>query len=124
MHKQRTSQIMKKKIPNKPTGPPEQTTVHILPDEGVIPTIGSEAIFYGQIIGLSVGLCKGDLNAYALFLSDDGKASIWIVPDHELFLKLSDCLNWMNKMRTENGTDYGWNQLWIGYEEEWETFTI
>jgi len=126
---------MKKKMPNKPIGPPTELpggTTHILPDEGVIPMIGPEPRFYGQIIGLSVGLqvphlgggSHTDLRSYAIFQTSPEVAAIWIVPDYGLFSKLSECLNWMCKARYEHGTDYGWQQLWIELREDWEIYTV
>ena len=116
---------MKKKILNKPTGPPESSCLHILPDEGAIPVIGSKEKFYGYIVGLGVGLSysgahysepQHDTNCYVMF-EYNGKGQIWRVPDYDLFVELGKHLNGMAYYRFDQPDDYGYSKLWIGKTE-------
>lgn len=127
---------MKNKKITKPPNPQsiDPPAVHILPDWGKVPTIGPDLKFYGQIMGLAVGLRYPEMNkgvenldprSYALFQPSSGLASVWIIPDQELFLKLSESLNWMSELRFKHGTDYGSNAFWIGMGDTgWDVYTI
>jgi hypothetical protein len=80
-----------------------------------ISTIGPEEKFYGYITGLGVENDRDDgtvpSRLYATF-EYNGKATVWIVPDHELFAILSRHLCDMAFYRNE-GECYGISKLWI-----------
>ncbi len=82
-----------------------------------LPTIGEEAHFYGYITGVGVERCPEPGNDQIPQRLDatfeyNGKTSVWIVPDHDLFKQLAKHLVDTAVMRNEHG-DYGYAKLWI-----------
>ena len=82
--------------------------------------IGSEAKFYGYIVGLFLepnpDSGNDRLRLFATF-EYSGNQTTWEVPDHELFRILSGHLSDNAQMRNEHG-EYGYSKLWIEKKAE------
>jgi len=87
----------------------------------LLPIIGIEARFYGYITvsGLRTVPSRAVNQFPRLYATSqyNGKTSVWILPDHELFRQLAKQLVDTAVLRTEHG-DYAYAQLWISTKDE------